>query len=210
MSITHDDELAYRYEFKINQLREESQVASNIIQDIVDERNQLYTENCELREALAEEQENKDKKYELKINQLELERMWWENLMENDWLSGNQKLVLYAIRHIIRALRYDWDQPTCEPVLIYNAELQNKTGLKKEAIIDATNTLDRVGLITKDTRGKGKANRTYYTLSGCIKSVEVNIPSRNHGGARCSECGSDNIVVKKIHKCLDCGHVEHF
>jgi hypothetical protein len=151
-------------------------------------------------------------RYELKIQQYELERMWWENLIENDWLSGNQKLILYAIRHIVRTLRYDWDQPTCEPVLIYNAELQHKTGLKKEAIIDATNTLDRVGLITKDTRGKGKLQRTYYTLSGCIKSVEVTAPSRNQGGFRvpkCEKCGSDNLE-STAYKCKDCGHEGHF
>jgi DNA-binding MarR family transcriptional regulator len=193
----------------------ENGATNNIIRALADERNQLYAENCELREALAEEQENKPERYELKIQQLELERMWWENLMKNDWLSGNQKLILYAIRHIIQTLRYDWGESTCESVLIYNTELMNKTGLSEDIVTKTTKVLDEVGLIEKKTVGKGKAQRNWYTLNGSIKhsaeNVKIAAPSRNHGGQRtprCERCGCEDLETT-AYKCRKCGHEAH-
>jgi hypothetical protein len=160
----------------------------------------------ELEVERAKEDDELAYKYELKINQLELERMWLKDLITNSWLSGDHKILLYTIRQIILDLRYDWTVP----VLIYNAELQNKTGLGKNTIIRLTQELHNVGLITKETRGKGREQRTWYSLGGSIQSsakdIKVNARSRNHGGGRCCECGSENIVVKKTYECLDCGH----
>jgi DNA-binding MarR family transcriptional regulator len=147
-------------------------------------------------------------RYELKINQYELERMWWEDLMQNSWLSGDHKIVLHAIRHIIQSLRYDWDKSTCEPVLIWMGELVRRTGLGESTVRRLTEELDQYGLITKKTkRGKEGRNQCWYTLSGQVKTNPKNITivDRRHGGARprC-KCGSDNLEPTG-YKCLDCG-----
>jgi hypothetical protein len=147
-------------------------------------------------------------KYELKINQLELERMWLKDLIANSWLSGDHKILLYTIRQIILDLRYDWTVP----VMIYSAELQNKTGLGRGTIVRLTQELHDVGLITKETKGKGKEQRTWYCLGGSIhrstKDIEIKAKPRNHGGMKCRKCGSKNIIVKS-YQCLDCGHHEN-
>jgi hypothetical protein len=152
--------------------------------------------------------------HELKIHQLESERMWWEDLMRHQWLSGDHKIILYTIRQIIKSLRYDWDQETCEPVLIWRHELESKTGLHENTISRCTNQLHEAGLIKKNTKREGKTSKSWYTLHGRIchsaKDIEIAAPGRNHGGLRitCRKCGGENLEAI-AYKCLDCGHQWH-
>jgi hypothetical protein len=153
-------------------------------------------------------------RYEIKINQYEMERIWWEDLMKNEWLSADHKVVLYAIRHIIQNLRYDWDRATCEPVLIYSRELQQKTGLSENTVCRCTKQLHEIGLVNKLTKREGKVSKTWYTLHGKIchsaKNIEIMTAGRNHGGLRvaCKKCGSGNLEAI-AYRCLDCGHQWH-
>jgi hypothetical protein len=91
----------------------------------------------------------------------------------------------------------------------------NKTGLSEDIVTKCTKVLDEVGLIEKKTKGKGKAQRNWYTLSGSIKhsakGVKINAPSRNHGGQRiskCERCGCEDLEVT-CYKCRKCGHKMH-
>jgi hypothetical protein len=150
------------------------------------------------------------RRLELKVHQLEMERMYENELFANAYLSPAHKIVLRAIRQIIRTLRIDDSTPTP----IHLAELVNKTGLSTDQIGRLINELDKWGLITKATRKwrEGKIWKAEMTIAmgGQIKSSPGNAitPERNHGGARkqkCHNCGSENVEPVVYH-CLDCGH----
>jgi DNA-binding MarR family transcriptional regulator len=149
-------------------------------------------------------------RYELKINQYEMERMWWEDLMQNSWLSPGHKIVLYAIRQIIHTLRIDDSVPTT----MHLTELANKTGLSKAQIKRLTSELYEWGFITKNTKqrkeGKQWISEMTIGLGGQIRHNPKGLttPDRNHGGPRkqkCHNCGSEN-VEPVVYQCLDCGH----
>jgi DNA-binding MarR family transcriptional regulator/ribosomal protein S14 len=158
MSITHDDELAYRYE--------------------------------------------------LKINQYELEMIWLNELLENTTLSGEEKNVLWVIRQIIRKVRYDLSVP----VHIWMAEIARRSGLGESTVRKVINRLHNLGLIIKETRGTGKNKRTWFSIPSEIDQSSKGVVKdrkRNRGGARqrCEECGSENVDVYTLYACRDCGHI---
>jgi hypothetical protein len=147
-------------------------------------------------------------RYELKINQYEMETVWLKELLANTTLSGEEKIVLWTIRQIIKRVRYDLS----DPVHIWLAEIANATGLDERTIRRITSKLHDLGLIIKDTRGKGRANRTWFSLPDEIKLSSKNIAKdrkRNRGGERlrCEECGSENLDVHTLYACRDCGHI---
>jgi hypothetical protein len=147
--------------------------------------------------------------YELKINQYEFERMWLEDLHRNSWLSGDHKVLLWEIRQVVKRMRYDLS----EPVHIWIMELANRTGLGYSSVKRLTDELNAYGLITKETKGKGKEQRTWFNLGGTIRTSakEIVIPDREHGGIRqprCKKCNSDDLEPI-AYKCRGCGHQWH-
>jgi hypothetical protein len=169
-----------------------------------EEFEELRADNAYWRQAYIDLELKKD----TKAAELEHEFAWLKDLNANQWLSGDQKVVLWEIRCIMRRLRYDLS----EPVHIWLSEIENRTGLSSGAIKKITDQLHQFGLITKDTRGKGKGQKTWFSIGGTIrqsvKDVVVHSPKHNRGGLRCPRCQSENIQPTS-YKCLDCKHEWH-
>jgi DNA-directed RNA polymerase subunit RPC12/RpoP len=152
-------------------------------------------------------------KYELKINQLEMEKLWERELFRNSWLSGDQKIVLLVIREIIHKLRYD----DSELVHIHVAEIVNRTGLGDRTVRRIVTQLDEYGLITRECRRKRNGNiwisEMWISMKGHVirDAKTIVIPARGHGGTRikCESCGSENTETFTGYKCLDCGNIGH-
>jgi rubrerythrin len=147
-------------------------------------------------------------RYELKINQMEMETIWLNELLANTTLSGEEKIVLHIVRQIIKRVRYDLS----EPVHIWIGEICNRTGLGERTVQKVTNRLHELGLIIKDTRGKGKGQKTWFSLPEEIKLRSKDLVrdrKRNRGGfrQRCEKCGSENLDVYTAYACRDCGHI---
>jgi hypothetical protein len=152
-------------------------------------------------------------RYELKINQLEQDRIWERNLFRNSWMSGDQKIVLLTIREIIRTLRCNDE----ELVHMHVAEIVSKTGLGDRTIRRILTQLDEYGLITKECRKvrNGSAWTSELWISMKAHAIQdantIVTPARDHGGHRtkCEKCGSMNTEDIAAYKCLDCGHIGH-
>ena len=158
--------------------------------------------------SITREDESVIYRYELKINEYEDELMWANDLFANTTLSGNEKIVMYTIRRIIRRVRYDMS----EPVLIYMAEISNKAGLHEQTVMRSTKKLNELGLIIKETRGKGENQKTWYSIPKEIRISSQSLATkrnRNWGGTRskCEKCGSENIDIYTAYECRDCGHI---
>jgi DNA-binding MarR family transcriptional regulator len=147
-------------------------------------------------------------KYELKIHQYEMERMYEDELFSNAYLSPAHKIVLRAIRQIIRTLRIDDTIPTP----IHLTELSNKTAISTAQLKRLIDQLDEWGIITKETikwkEGKAWKSEMRLKMGGQIKSSPQSIttPRNKPGGDQtCHKCGSKNIEPI-AYVCNDCGH----
>jgi hypothetical protein len=166
--------------------------------EMTDKYNLLLEENTRLKQAGTGIGNDKEAEY-------------LSDLLANKDLSGDQKVVLWIIRKIILRMRYDVTQP----LHIWMGEIANKTGLGDKTVRRATNELHEMRLIVKDTRGKGKEQKTYfnlvneYTISVQIQEKQVTIPEKQHGGKRCHYCGSEKLE-KMTYRCKDCGEYGAF
>lgn len=147
-------------------------------------------------------------RHELKIQQLEMDRIYEEELFANSYLSPAHKIVLLTIRRIIRTLRIDDSVPT----VIHLAELSNKTAISIAQLKRLIDQLDKWGIITKETikwkEGKAWKSEMRLKMGGQIKnSPKSIITSRNKPGGdqTCHKCGSRNIEPV-AYICNDCGH----
>jgi DNA-binding MarR family transcriptional regulator len=150
-------------------------------------------------------------RYELKIQQYELERMYLEDLHRNSWLSGDHKMVLWEVRQIIKRLKgYDHLE---EPVHIYIAEIEGRTGLGSATVKRILKQLDEYGLITKQVKktkvGRSIKNELWISLAAHIVNSAKWIATEHKGGRtgrqQCEKCGSDNLEYT-AYRCKDCGH----
>jgi DNA-binding MarR family transcriptional regulator len=145
---------------------------------------------------------------EMKVHQLEMERMYEDELFANAYLSPAHKIVLRAIRQIIRTLMIDDTTPTP----IHLTELSNKTAISTAQLKRLIDELDKWGIITKETikwrDGSKWKSEMKIKMGGQIKSSAKGIttPIKRPGGdQRCHECGSKNIEAM-TYRCNDCGH----
>lgn len=152
--------------------------------------------------------------YELKIQQYEFERMYLEDLHRNTWLSGDHKMVLWEVRQIIKDLKgYDHLE---EPVHIYIAEIERRTGLGNRSVKRLLTQLHEYGFITKEVKkimkDKEIKNELWISLASHIMTSAKHIVTEDKGGRKgrqqCTKCGSENIEYT-AYRCLDCGHQGH-
>jgi len=183
-----------------------TQAQMNAFNDLYQESHNLQAENTQWREKYAELEEELERKEHM-IHQLEMDKMYEDELFTNTTLSPSHKIVLRAIRRIIHTLRVEDTIPTA----IHLSELANKTGLSESQIRRLTDELNEWGIITKTTRqwkeGKKWISEMKIAIGGKIKSSAKDIitPHKRPGGQRCHNCGSKNIEMV-VYQCLDCGH----
>jgi hypothetical protein len=153
-------------------------------------------------------------RYELKINEYEFERMYLEDLHRNSGLSGDHKMVLWEVRQIIKKLKgYEHLE---EPVLIYIAEIEGRTGLGNATVRRVLKQLHEYGLITKELKrikvGREIKNELWISLAPHIITSAKWIATEDRGGRKgrqqCEKCGSENLEYV-AYRCKDCGHEAH-
>jgi hypothetical protein len=183
---------------------------------------QLKGENSHLREQNAELVEQTEHLTTYvdhlldRCNDYEEEKRYHKELRGNAAMSGNQKVILSAIREEIRNRRVDQEGPTRFDL----AELAKQTGTSTRTVgreiarLEKWNVIGRIDEWVKKTK-KGRKieiNHISLYLKESAKHPADIEPTdgqkRNHGGKRerCQRCGSDNLTRVHHVRCRECGH----
>lgn len=201
-----------------------SQIPVQLVLELVQERDELYLENCQLREEHDQMQEELErlrdrvKFLETWRAQKALDEEHKSVLTANKAISSTTKIVYGLIRDEIHTKAVNM----VGPVRIDYGEIASKAGVSSQTvgkIVDEiasynrlwkyTETIDEV--INTNGRPRRKVRKhIWLTLTGSTDLSTLGPTdgsSMRQGGykIRCMKCGSDNVKHVRHTKCMNCG-----
>jgi DNA-binding MarR family transcriptional regulator len=136
------------------------------------------------------------------LAEYEQERLYQQEIFSSSQLAPPQKLVLLALRNIIRATREDQIRQT--ETLIQ--QIAQATDLKDAKVTRCLKELAEQGVILRekisDPPGKGKGeDRIFLRLR---EKPDRTLHGRHH--LSCPNCGNEALHIRTTYSCRTCGY----